>query len=224
MREQTAGIVLRYFRYGDSSVIAHIYTEKYGRQSFIFKSAKTRITKRKINFLQPLALVELPIDYKSRKELYSGNGTQILQAFQNIPFQQTKNSSAFFLAEVLSKLLQTQEADKPLFTFLTDAILFLDKENTKGANFHLTFLVKLMNFFGIQPNLEENNFFETQTIKEDFSLWRTLQQETWKDCDRLELSRERRNIFLEKILAYYSFHLQEIRQLKSLSVLQEVFQ
>ncbi len=224
MREQTAGIVLRYFRYGESSMIAHIYTEKYGRQAFIFKAAKTRSTKRKINFLQPLALVELPIDYKVKKELYSGNGTQLLQVFQNIPFQQIKNSCSFFLAEVLSKLLQTQEADQPLFTFLTEAILFLDKESTKGANFHLTFLIKLTEFLGIQSDWEATVTFEIQLNQEESTLWKSFQLGTWEECDKLPLARKQRNIFLGKILAYYSFHLQEMGQLKSLAVLQEVFQ
>ncbi len=224
MKEQTAGIVLRYFRYGDSSIIAHIYTEKHGRQAFIFKAAKTRSAKRKINFLQPLALVELPINYSNKKELYPGNGTQVLQVFQSIPFQQVKNSCAFFLAEVLGKLLQIQEADQPLFTFLTDAISFLDKESTKGANFHLTFLVKLMEYFGIQPDRESDDSLEVQATKEEYALWETFQKKTWEECDEFPLAREQRNLFLDKILAYYSFHLQEMGQLKSLAVLQEVFQ
>ncbi len=224
MKEQTAGIVLRYFRYGDSSIIAHIYTEKYGRQTFIFKAAKTRSTKRKINFLQPLALVELPIDYNPKKELYPGNGTQILRVFQSIPFLQVKNSCAFFLAEVLGKLLQTQEADQPLFMFLTDAISFLDKESTKGANFHLTFLIKLMEYFGIQPDWEVTETLEIQIKEEEDTLWKAFQLGTWEECDALPLAREQRNLFLDKILAYYSFHLQEMGQLKSLAVLQEVFQ
>ncbi len=223
MKIKTVGIVLRYFRYGDNGMIAHIYTKEYGRQAFIFKGGSSRATKRKMNFLQPLSLVELPIDYRPQKELYLGNGTQSLQPFQTIPFRQIKSSIAFFLAEVLSKLLQIHESDEPLFDFLQDAIRFLDEESTKGTNFHLTFLVKLMQFLGIQPNLEGEDSLDVMQFNEDFPFWKTFQESTWKACDCLALSRDQRNAFLHKILAYYSFHLQDLTNLKSLSVLQEIF-
>ncbi len=204
-------------------MIAHIYTKEYGRQAFIFKGGSSRTAKRKMNFLQPLALVELPIDYRPQKELYLGNGTQSLQPFQTIPFQQIKSSIVFFLAEVLSKLLQIHESDEPLFDFLQDAIQLLDEENTKGTNFHLTFLVKLMQFLGIQPDLEGEDSLDLMQFNEDLPLWQTFQESTWETCDCLVLSRDQRNAFLDKILTYYSFHLQDLTNLKSLSVLQEIF-
>lgn len=224
MRTQTSGIVLRYFRYGENGMIAHIYTQNYGRQTFLFKGAKSRSAKRKLSFLQPLALVEIPMDYRPEKELYAVNGAYATVGFQSIPFQQIKSSSAFFLAEILSRLLQIHESDKPLFSFLENAIQFLDDKTTKGANFHLTFLVKLQQFLGIQPNFEENDFFGVVDAKEYLPLWQTFQNATWEKCDCLALSRDQRNEFLQKLLHYYSFHLQDLSGLKSLAVLQEVFQ
>ncbi len=224
MKIRTEGIVLHYFRYGDNGMIAHIYTKEYGRQSFIFKGGNSKSAKRKLNFLQPLSLVEVPIDYRPQKELYIGNGTQFLHTFQSIPFQQIKSSSAFFLAEILSKLLQIYEKDEPLFAFLSEAILFLDREETKGANFHLTFLVKLMQFMGIQPNFEENELSEIVSNQEDLLLWQNLENMTWEESDNLALSREYRNNFLQKLLEYYTFYFQDVTKLKSLSILQEVFQ
>ena len=42
MIEKTKGIFLRSFKYSDSSVIAHIYTEKFGRQSFIIRGIHSK--------------------------------------------------------------------------------------------------------------------------------------------------------------------------------------
>ncbi|PVX51978.1 DNA replication and repair protein RecO [Balneicella halophila] len=238
MRKQTLGIVLRYFRYGDNGMIAHIYTRDYGRQSFIFKSSKSRKSKNKLHFLQPLALVEIPIDYKPQKEMYMGNGATSSKLFQDIPFNQVKNSIAFFIAELLSKVLQyAQEADESLFSFLKDAIVFLDDENIKGTNFHLAFLVKLTAYLGIQPeehdaehsylNISQGEFSpfsEIDSLTSGHStLWKTLQNKTWVACDAIPLSREKRNAFLEKVLQYYTYHFQDLGKFKSLEVLHEVF-
>ncbi len=239
MRIKTAGIILRYFRYGDNGMIAHIYTKEYGRQAFIFKGGSSRNAKRKMNFLQPLALVELPIDYRLQKELYTGNGTQSLQTFQSIPFQQIKSSIAFFLAEVLSKVLHLYDADEQLFEFLQEAILFLDEEETKGANFHLAFLIKLTEYLGIQPMLAEeenacflnisygefsNNEDVDSLSAQNSELWKDFQKKPFHTADEMALSREQRNELLQNVLKYYTYHLQDLGKLKSLGVLQELFQ
>lgn len=238
MKVQTEGIILRYFRYGDSSMIAHLYTKDYGRVAFLFKGVNSRSAKRKAYFLQPLALIELPIDYRPQKEMYSAGAAQLSEVFQSIPFQQVKSSVAFFLAEFLSNVLQANEADEPLFSFLREAILVLDRDTDKMANFHLTFLVKLTGYLGIQPeltaanpiylNVELGSFMESEVesslSKEESELWKSFQNNSWGDCDAILLSREQRNVFLEKLLQYYAYHLQDLGQMKSLKVLKEIFQ
>lgn len=237
MKTQTEGIVLRYFRYGDSSIIAHIYTKEYGRVAFLFKGVKSRSAKRNSYFLQPLALVEVSLDYRPQRDIYTGRGAQLSEVFQSIPFQQIKNSIAFFLAEFLSYILQIYEADNPLFTFLKESILFLDRETEKAANFHLTFLVKLTEYLGVQPEIKGNNatylnielgIYTTEKTpnslsEEESDLWQNFRNSSWQECDAIALSREQRNVFLEKVLHYYSYHLQDLQQLKSLAVLKEIF-
>lgn len=238
MKIETQGIILWYLRYGENSVISHIYTEEYGRQAFIFKGIKSAKGRQKFSFLQPLSLVRLPIDYRPNKELYTGNGAHPFHVMQSIPFQQVKNSVAFFLAELLSKVLQAHEADAPLFRFLKESILLLDNEEFRGVNFHLAFLVKLTQFLGIQPEESEDpngllsitqgefsiaSYVDSLSLEQSL-LWQKMQNKPLDACDSLELSREQRNVFLQKLLQYYSYHLHDLGKLKSLAVLQEIFQ
>lgn len=237
MKTRTQGILLWYIRHGETSIIAHFYTREYGRQAFIFKRVKGKKSRHKFPFFQPLAFVELFLDYRQKKEIYSGNGAQPLYVFQSIPFQQVKNSITFFLAEFLSKVLQIHEGDVPLFEFLKTSILFLDQETTRGVNFHLIFLVKLTEFLGIQVdvdvpaalylNIETGTFTaeptENSFTQEQSMLWKKFQIDDWQVCDILPLSRDQRNVFLGKVLQYYSYHLHDFNTLKSLSVLQELF-
>lgn len=238
MTTHTKGIILRYFKYGENSVIAHIYTRHFGKQSFIFRGAKSRKSKQKINFLQPLFLLDIPISYRENKDLYTGNGATIYYPFQSIPFDYTKNAVAFFLAEFLSKTLHTQEEDSSLFAFLVDAILKLDSETTKSENFHLHFLVKLTHQLGIQPstNYSSDTPFlsithgkyisneESYSFDKEYSrIFYSLQTDNWNKNTELPFSRIQRNKLLTKILNYYTYHFNELKNLKSLSVLNELF-
>ncbi len=55
----TKGIVIHHFKYAEKSVIAKIYTEKYGLQSFLMNGVRNAKSKNKAVYFQPLSLVEI---------------------------------------------------------------------------------------------------------------------------------------------------------------------
>ena len=69
MQASTEGIVLRSIKYGESSVIATIFSREFGRQSFIINSARSNKSKNKARILQPLFLVEFVSYQKQSREV-----------------------------------------------------------------------------------------------------------------------------------------------------------
>ena len=61
MLHNTKGIVLRVTKYGDTSVIASIYTELFGLQQYIIKGVRTTSKKgaSKGVFYQPAAILQM---------------------------------------------------------------------------------------------------------------------------------------------------------------------
>src|SRR5660397_174261 len=101
MLATTEGIVLHFIKYGESSVIATIYTRDFGRQSYMINAARSKKSKNKASLLQPLFLVDLVAYQKQSRELHRVKELKSNQPYQNIPFDITKSSLAIFLAEVL---------------------------------------------------------------------------------------------------------------------------
>ena len=66
---KTRGIVLRTVDYSDTSLIAKIYTEQFGIQSYLIKGAHRKNASIKANLFQPLALLELVVYKKEKKQL-----------------------------------------------------------------------------------------------------------------------------------------------------------
>src|SRR5215831_7543790 len=68
---KTKGIVLRTVKYGETSVIANVYTELFGIQSYIVKgvrqSSKHGATKG--NYFQPAAILEMEVYHNELKNL-----------------------------------------------------------------------------------------------------------------------------------------------------------
>ena len=51
MIESTKGIALHYYKYSENSVIAKIFTEKFGLQSYIIKGIRNKNSKQKLSIL-----------------------------------------------------------------------------------------------------------------------------------------------------------------------------
>ena len=61
MIESTKGICLHYYKYSENSVIAKIFTENFGLQSYVIKGVKNKKSKNKLNILQSLNIVQLEV-------------------------------------------------------------------------------------------------------------------------------------------------------------------
>ena len=237
---KTKSIVLHHIKYGDSGIIVYMYTRERGRQTFIIQGIRKKKASNKINMFQPLFLLDLEAYYKPGNEMHRIREAKNFPPYTSISNNLYKNSIILFLAEILYKSLQTEEANHILFDFISDSLLFLDKSRNGISNFHLLFLVKLSNYLGFHPNvtgMQEHYFFDlregifkpnrpnhpffmesrqTQILIDllnmDFDLISTY-----------ELSYPERNIFIENMLEYYQLHELNLTPIKSFKILKEVF-
>src|SRR6188768_917752 len=118
MLHKTRGIVFQVTDFGESSVVAKIYTELFGLQGFIINSVRKKNAKVRQHVLHPLALVDLVIYHKERKGLHRVAEIGSNPALQDIPFSIIKNSVVLFLDEVLCKAIKEEEANQQLFDFI----------------------------------------------------------------------------------------------------------
>jgi len=240
MLQQTRAIVLNHIKYTDNTAIAHIYTEHFGRLSIMVRHSNSRKSVSKKSILQPLFLLVVNIQYKQTRELQQVKEINNSPVFHDIPFHVSKSGIVFFLAEVLSKVLKEEEANPALFEFLFHSIQLFDHIDDGMANFHLVFLLELSKYLGFYPNnnySEQNRFFniregyysnsiEIPEIYLDEETSRNIQNLTingFNSLGDIKLSRHQRAKTLQAILKYYHYHLTEMGQIKSLSILNQIF-
>lgn len=240
MIKKTKGIVLHSWKYGDTSLIAHIYTENFGRHSFLFKGIRSKNSRIHPNLIQPLFNVELEAYIKEGRELSLVKEITASRIYVNFPYDLKKNAQAMFMAEILYRSVREEETNKPLFDFLCSSIDYFDLVETDSANFHLLFLVKLSKFLGFYPSSRKSNDELIFDMKEgiykdhipphpDFidplnaGLLNKILGTNYENLSGLQLNQMKRNDLLEAILKFYSFHIEEITNLRSFKVLKEIF-
>jgi len=220
-------------------LIATIYTEAYGRQSFITNRSHSKNSQVKASVFQPLYLLDLEIYYKSGKELHRLKNAQISYPYSSIPFDIRKSTQVLFLAEILFKSLREEEANPELFDFLFHSLSLLDILEEGISNFHLWFLLKLTRFLGFNPNPENaaiSNFFDLQnalfvsrepihihyTDKHLTGLFVKLFEVDSSSIDQLKYNQSERRLILEKLLEFFKIHFDNLGEIKSLEILKEV--
>ncbi len=106
MLHKTRGIVFKYFKYGDTSIIAKVYTEAFGLQSYIVNGARSTKSKGKIAFYQPLTLLDLVVYKKKNSGINRISEVRCSQPLKTIPYEITKSSQGVFLSELLYKCIK----------------------------------------------------------------------------------------------------------------------
>ena len=149
MQIKTRGLVLSFLKYRETSIIARIYTEQRGIQSYLVNGVRKAKPPGRIALFQPLTLLEL-VAYIPRQ----GSGLTRLSEFRcaepyrSLPYDVRKSSVALFLSEVLGKSVREEEENPALFRFLHDSILAFDEQSVGTENFALLFLLHLANCLG----------------------------------------------------------------------------
>lgn len=229
MLHKTRGIALSYIRYRESSIIAKVYTEAFGIQSYIVNGVRSsRAKSNRIALFQPLTLLDMVVYHKNKTDtLHRISEIKCRVPFHSLPFDVVKSSLALFLTEILIKSLREEEENGPLFEFLEDAVSYLDKADGHYENFHIHVLTQLAFYLGfgletaddLSNELRDNHYPVTPDAiqKAALQVWLSA---PWEKV--VALDKTRRISLLNMLIFLYKLHLDSLGDIKSLEVLHEV--
>ncbi len=221
---KTKGIVLRFVKFKETSIIATIYTLEKGIISVIANSVRSKNSKGKIALFQPLSLVELVVYYNESKNISRVSEISSYHPLHNLRQDPIKASISFFIIEILNKSLKEIESNPPFYNFIQNSILHLDEQENKTQHFHLIFLIKLSLFLGFKPysindfinQIPPSSFYQE---KENSAIMKTLLNANYES--HIVLTSTLRNRILEDLISYYKTHI-ELGKVNSIEVLHEL--
>jgi DNA repair protein RecO (recombination protein O) len=241
MEHKTKGIIFHAIKYGESGLIVTIFTEDFGLQSFIINSVRGNKGKVKASVFQPLNLVELVFLFKENRSLQRIKEIRIQPVYHTVHDSVVKSSIVLFLNEILYKSIQEPDhPDHPLFDFIFHSLLILDLKQEVNPDFHLFFLIQLSKLLGFYPHgeynlktpyfdLNEGCFISSNIellVTMDSSLSKVLYQlmnSNYETLNELKISGLTRKLLLNKLLIYFEIHLSSFKNIKSASILEEIF-
>ncbi len=237
---KTRGIVVNHTRFSESSIIVHVFTQEYGMQSYMVNGVFGSKRRDKAVLLQPLNILDMEAYFKQGKEVQRIKEFKLERPLMVIPFLQERRAQAFFITELLSRVLRNEHTNKQLFKFITDAILILDSERKGIENFHLLIFFQLTRFLGFFPNnnysvefkyfdFYEGGFVNTEPQHPDFLsepeslIFLRLFETGIDELSKLAVNVFERRVLMNSLVRFFELHFQDAGRLRSLDVLSDLF-
>ena len=246
MTHKTKGIVIRTVKYGETSLIATVFTSLFGVQTYLINGVRKKTAKSsKAIMLQPGAILDMEVYHNELKSIQRIKEINWSYVYKDLLSDVIKNSILVYLLELLNKCLKQPEENSELFDFCEDALITLDEaEKNILSNFSLYFSLQLAHFFGFKiesPNpeiahndeiyfdLKEGYFSSAKTVHHHF-IEGELAQTTIEllkamhphELHEIKLNREKRRLLLTAYQQYYSLHIQDFGNMKTWKILQEL--
>ncbi|MBQ7212424.1 MAG: DNA repair protein RecO [Muribaculaceae bacterium] len=233
-------IALRTTRYSDRYDILSAYSREIGRVALLVPAGSGKEARRVRALVQPLSLFSCTSDIRPTREIHSMSQCSLVGSTSAaIGANPLKTSVAIFLAEILSTLLRENQADEATFEFLKDAVERL-ATTAAVANFHICFLYHFAQYVGIAPDtatysdrrlfdLQNARFLDTPPLHNDFlgpdesAVFHSISRMTFDNMRFFEFNRQQRAQILSLIMRYYTIHYASLSSVKSLTVLQSLF-
>lgn len=240
MIHKTNGIVLRTVKYGETSVIAKIFTEIFGIQSYIVNGVRTKSKTSKAHYFQPSCILDLEVYHSDLKNLQRIKEMRWSYLYQYVLNDVVKNAVALFIVELLYKCLKEPEQNILLFEFCENTLVALDQQgHDVAANLPLYFSVQLPNFFGfrLQDNYSvsqnifdpvEGKFTKNEEgqlqIKEDAAYYISslIKIKNPGEVNAIKLNRQQRRTIFAEMMLFYNHHFPDFGAMNTLAMMQEI--
>lgn len=238
---KTTGIIFRTVKYGETSVIADIFTEEKGLHTFIGGGVRTAKARMPFSLFQPMTVVDV-VSY-FRDEPGAMNRLRELRAaevWQGIPFDIKRGAVALFMAEICRKCVHEGEESRELFEYLLHTLRWLDQTQQPVANLPLYFLLHFSGYLGFQPQVEEDDhrerFFDMREgifspvplphalylDPESTAQMIALLECPLENCAEISIPRAQRKALLGRLLQFFSLHVPGFTGIHSPEILEMV--
>lgn len=223
MSNSNTGIVLQHIRYGDSSLIVKIYTNTYGLQSFMIKGAFGRKSKLRPALFQPLSIITFEASIHPARELQFMSEAAIDTPFFSFTSNVKKSTIVIYISELLGRTLRENVANDALFSFIRNAMEWLDLSTDQFADFHLFFTLELSRYLGFFPKVDSytpgfafdlmDGEFKPVHVAgphyispEHCDSFYKLCNSRLDDLSKLHFTRDVRRELLQQLITYYQLH------------------
>ncbi len=234
------GIVVRTFKYGETSVILDILTEVHGLGSFILQGVRKSKSRTSPSSIQLAASVDLDFYMKENTDLHQLKELKVNTIRTSIYSDIRKIALCMFLSELTRRMLNKYENHQLEFSLLQSVLDDLEA-NDDNWSIHIWYLIRLLEISGfslLKHRVHPEYYYDipSDTITSNRPLHHSylsgydmitltqLNQADVRQVSQFKPKRDERNRLVEKLLDFLKVHIPGFQHIQSFDVLKYVFE
>lgn len=221
MIHKTRGIVFRFTRFRETSIIVTIFTELFGLQAYLVNGVRSsKSSSNKMALYQPLTLLDLVVYHRANANIHRIKEIKCFHPYRSISSDVKKSTLALFINEIVNKSIKEESAAPELFEFVFQSMILLDNQEEGFENFHLIFLLKLSRHLGFGAyDLHSLSGSRILSEEEEQGLEKILSAQYDQP---IPINNHQRRAILSRLLQFYAEHIETFGEIKSVPVLREL--
>ncbi len=233
---KTEAIVLNRIKYTDNSFVVNLYSEAIGKISVLARTS-ARKTGQKANMFAPFNIIQTELRLKDTRSVQGMSYCELVKS--SIDSDINKICISQFIAEVIMKMVKEEEQNVKLYNFFKETIYAIETSNENIVNLHIIFLKEFARHLGFAItnnycnetpyfNSREGMFLpfftsEEESFDQQLSLaFSTILRASYQTCNT-SIPYVYRKEIIRQMLEYYKIHTENLSEIKSLKVLNEIF-
>ncbi len=145
-------VVLRAMKYGDSSIIATLYTKAHGKLPVLAKGARNR-SRSRIASLEPMGRVRVVVYTKPNRDLQLLTQCDPLGSMGALTTDLARMEAGMTVVELAHLATVPGEVHPEVFDLIVDTIKALQRATPRPGNSLYFFEVRLLELLGFRPEL-----------------------------------------------------------------------
>lgn len=233
---KTEGVVLRTFKHDEANLIARVYTQAHGAQSFLLKGFRSARGSRKFGYFQPLSIVEITYLRREQRDLHKPDECRPALLLHEVQTHPVKLSLGLTIAEIFYDCVREEEPNEALYLFLRNAITELDGSEKNHIQLFIWFLLHLTRFLGFLPtdtsggsrhaqfDFRTGRFTASESLTDMAgSLLRQFLYADIHSCKLISFDAQDKRLLINTLFEYYRMHIAGFKHPQTIRVFAEVF-
>ena len=235
---KTEAIVLNRIKYTDNSFVVNLFSEAVGKISVLARIS-TRKSGIKANLFTPLNIIQTEFRIKDTRSVQGISYCELVKSPVSVDDDISKICITQFVAEVIMKMVKEEEQNLSLYSFFKRTISAIENSNENIVNVHIIFLKDFARHLGFEITnnyCEETPYFnsregmflpfftsEDESLDQSLSLALSMILSATYEMNNIRIPYEYRKKIIGQLLEYYKIHTENLSEIKSLKILNEVF-
>ena len=136
------GIILKVFPYSNTSLICNVFTDDYGKLTFIAKGVR-KAKNPLLSILQPFNLLEFQYYYKKNRSMQLIKEADIVISFDKLRNQLSTIVMGSAILNIINKIFENEYPNTTVFRLIYKTLNKLSSSNSDNKIFFLFYMFHL---------------------------------------------------------------------------------